>query len=532
MRQFALLFEQIDQTQSTNEKVARLSDYFSQASSADAAWALFFLSGHRLKRLITGRMLFEWCYEKIHLPPWLVDESYGSVGDTAETIALLLPHREENSVQNTLSLSEWMEQRILPLKELSADEMRTKIFSYWQELSTKEIFMLNKILTGSFRVGVSSLLTLKGLSEALHVSREILSQRVMGNWEPTSEFFDSLKVTDENNKYLNPYPFYLAYPVEGELDKLGPPEDWQAEWKWDGIRGQAVCRGGERALWSRGNELVSHQFPEIVEALKVIPEGTVLDGEILAYHDNHPLPFAELQKRLGRKNVSKSMMEKVPIVFMIYDILEHDNQDIRHLPLVDRRHLFEKYAQAHPKISISPTVQFADWQEILTHRLTATQRATEGLMLKRKDSPYGVGRKKGAWWKYKVDPMTIDAILMYAQGGSGIRANLFTDYTFGVWHGQEIIPIAKAYSGLDKEEIKELDRWIRQNTEEKFGPVRKVKPFYVFEIAFEGIQLSNRHKSGIALRFPRIARWRKDRQAQDSDTLEGIKKTFFEKENN
>lgn len=527
MRRFATLFEEIDQTQSTNEKVQHIKNYFLESSDADSAWALFFLSGHRLKRLITSRMLLEWSQRIITIPEWLLAESYASVGDTAETIALLLP-RKETGQQLDYSLAEWMEKLIKPLQFLSAAEQEKQILGFWNELSTKEIFILNKILTGSFRVGVSSLLTLKGLSLALDVPRETLSQRVMGTWTPTADFFEGLRSKGENHKYLNPYPFYLAYPFEDDLKSLGTPQEWIIEWKWDGIRGQAVVRDGTAALWSRGNELISHQFPELIEAFKTLPEGTVLDGEIVAYTEGQPLLFAELQKRLGRKNVSKEMIDKVPISFIVYDVLEYKGEDIRSWPLSRRRELFKELAFTSSKFVISEEVEGESWDKILQLRLTARERSTEGLMLKKRDSVYGVGRQKGSWWKYKVDPMTIDAVLLYAQAGSGRRANLFTDYTFGVWKDKELIPITKAYSGLDQSEIKELDNWIRKNTDEKFGPVRKVKAHYVFEIAFEGIQLSSRHKSGVALRFPRIARWRKDKPCEECDTLDIIKKTFLD----
>lgn len=526
MRKFVALFDHIDQTQSTNEKVLHIKNYFASCSDEDGAWALFFLCGRHLKRFISSRMLLIWSFELIHLPSWLIEESYASVGDTAETISLLLP-RKENEIKSELSLSEWMEKNIKSLQILSLEEKQEKIISFWKEFTTKEIFISNKILTGSFRMGVSYLLTLKALGQAINVSRESLSQRLMGNWQPTGEFFKSLKFFNANNKYLDPYPFYLAYSFEGDLRSLGLPSDWFIEWKWDGIRAQAVIREEGAALWSRGNELISCQFPELIEAFKTIPLGTVLDGEILAYMNDRPLPFSELQQRLGRRNVSKAMIEKIPIVFMAYDILEYGEVDLRNKPLNQRRTLLQNLTFAPHKIILSPQVLGLDWSEILDLRLQAREKGTEGLMLKKIDSYYGIGRQKGYWWKYKVEPWTIDAVLMYAQAGTGIRANLFTDYTFGVWKNNELIPIAKAYSGLNQDEIHELDRWIRKNTEEKFGPVRKVKAFHAFEIGFEGIQLSKRHKSEVALRFPRILRWRKDKPIQECDTLESIKKNFL-----
>ncbi|MCE2982962.1 MAG: ATP-dependent DNA ligase [Parachlamydia sp.] len=526
MEKFAKLFQDLEQTKSTKDKVQKMSLYFQTTPSKDAAWALFFLCGNRIKRLITGRMLFDWCMEALSIPSWLMLESYSAVGDTAETIALLLQSRSQNSPPSPLPLSDWMEKRILPLHGRPSDWMKETIFSFWDELDTKGIFLLNKILSGTLRIGVSQLLTIQALSHAFSISKEVLAQKLMGNWEPSALFFESLKESIELSGHLNPYPFYLASPLEGDLNELGETNEWSAEWKWDGIRAQGIQRGRKTAIWSRGNELITHQFPEIEQALARLPDGTVLDGEILAFQEGRPLPFGELQKRLGRKKVSSTMTKQVPIVFMIYDILENDGKDIRKLPFLERRALIEK-AFPIERIHISPTVSFSTWEELQQIKEEAKSNGAEGLVLKKKNSAYGVGRRRGSWWKYKIEPKTIDAILMYAQTGQGWRANLYTDYTFGVWHDQEIVPIAKAYSGLKQEEIDELDKWIRKNTVEKFGPVRRVKPEQVFEIAFEGIQASKRHKSGVAVRFPRIQRWRKDKPPEECDSLEGIKKSYF-----
>lgn len=527
MKNFAQLFDQLDQTQSTNEKVHFLEEYFKNSAPHDSIWALFFLSGHRLKRFVSSSLLMEWCMEITHIPNWLVEESYAAVGDTAETVALLLHGTFTPLQQFDVSLSSLMETIILPLVNQSKEEQKHTVINLWTQLNPKELFLFNKILTGSFRVGVSHLLTLKALSQAINIPREILSQRVMGNWSPSLEFYDSLKSVDQENKYLNPYPFYLASPLEDTLESLGDPHAWSAEWKWDGIRAQAIHRGQKTAIWSRGNELISEQFPELLESVAKLPEGTVLDGEILAFTNDLPLSFAHLQKRLGRKSPSKNIQKEVPIIFMIYDILEYEHQDLRKILLSERQELIKKIPEIDPRFKLSTPLLFVTWQEIYDMRLQAKDKLTEGIMLKRLDSIYGVGRQRGNWWKYKIDPMTIDTVLMYAQAGSGRRANLYTDYTFGIWQGSELIPIAKAYSGLNQTEINKLDHWIRRNTEEKFGPVRKVKAEQVFEIAFEGIQVSKRHKSGIALRFPRIARWRTDKPIEECDTLEQVKIEFL-----
>jgi DNA ligase-1 len=525
MKKFAELLKHLEQTKSTSEKVRLIKHYFKTTSASDASWALFFLTGNKLKRLITGRMLFNWCKEAVSLPDWLMIESYSAVGDVSEVIALLL-HNDKQTT-STLSLTQWIQEKILPLKDEIPEKIKKKIFEYWNELDTQEILVLNKILSGTLRIGVSHLLTIQGVSQALEISKEELSQRLMGNWIPSPEFFTQLNEKTDLQSHLNPYPFYLASPLDRPLENLGDIHEWEAEWKWDGIRAQCIHRNGQVAIWSRGNELITNQFPEIVEAMQLIREGTVLDGEILAFSNNKPLPFGELQKRLGRKKVTSVMLAQVPIVFMIYDLLEYQSKDWRQRPFTERRELFKQWVNIHPKIQISTLVSFQSWKELEEKKEQAKTNNTEGLILKRKNSLYGVGRKRGNWWKYKIDPKTIDAILMYAQTGQGWRANLYTDYTFGVWHEKELVPIAKAYSGLTQEEITELDHWIRKNTLEKFGPVRHVKIGQVFEIAFEGIQESKRHKSGIALRFPRIQRWRKDKPLEECDSLETIKREFF-----
>jgi DNA ligase 1 len=517
MKAFVNLFEKLDHTFSTKEKVDAIKQYFDQSDARESIWALFFLSGGRIKRFITSKMLSEWCMEALNIPDWLFSESYSATGDAAETIALLYGHNLEASKEE-ISLADWMEKKILPLRKLGKEQQKQQVIQWWSEIFQKECFLINKILTGGFRVGVSELLVLRGLSASKGVPRTVLAHHLSGEWSPTPEFFEEL--CSLNPSKDAPYPFFLASPIAGDLADLGPAEDWLAEWKWDGIRGQLIFRDGKITLWSRGMEIVTKQFPELTNM--TFPHSVVLDGEILAYKEGQPLSFGDLQIRLGRKKVSQEIMNQVPVTFMAYDILEKDGKDLRDLPFIERRRILDML-----NILTSPLLPFSSWDDIIKLRESAREGRTEGLMLKRKNSKYGVGRRRGDWWKYKVDPLTIDAVLIYAQPGSGWRANLYTDYTFGVWKQNELVPIVKAYSGLSQEEINRLDKWIRKNTLEKFGPVRKVKPEWVFEIAFEGIQISNRHKSGVALRFPRILRWREDKLSQEADQLEEIKKTFL-----
>ena len=524
MKRFAALYDTIDATTATSAKVAALVAYFRDASAGDAAWAAAFLLGRRPKRLVRAPDLRLWAAQAANISDWLFDECYAQVGDLAETIALLIPEGTQNDDE---SFAWWVEQRLLPLSSMEADVQRATLVDAWQRLHGTSRFLFNKLLTGSFRVGVSDGLVVRALSQLSGVAVEAVAHRLMGQWEPTAEWFSQLigaETTDAD--WSRPYPFFLAHPVEGDPASLGDVREWQAEWKWDGIRAQLVRRRGRTFLWSRGEELLAGRFPEIEAAAVWLPDGTVLDGELLAWRDGKPMPFTELQRRINRKTVGKKLLTDVPCHLLVYDCLEHNEIDVRNESLDERRaHAITALAQmpGGAPLGISPIIAATSWSELHDARSTSRDAIAEGLMLKRRASAYGVGRRVGDWWKWKVTPLTVDAVLVYAQAGHGRRAGLYTDYTFAVWDGDALVPFAKAYSGLTDAEIREVDRFVRQNTLEKFGPVRTVKPELVFELAFEGIQKSSRHKSGIAVRFPRIARRRADKLASEADTLDGVK---------
>ena len=529
MRAFSALYEKLDATTGTNAKVKALSEYFRAAAPKDAAWALYFLTGQRLKRFIPSARLREWTEEMTGVPDWLFQESYNAVGDTAEVCALLLDAVLESAPAADqlpdISLSQWMDERILPLVPLDEPSQKASVQKWWRALERAEIFILNKLLTGSFRVGVSQTLVARAIAEVSGLEVAEISHRLMGTWKAEADFYSRLIAPGEKSASLSrPYPFFLASPLEAETSSLGPASDWQAEWKWDGIRAQLIKRGGEIFLWSRGEELITERFPEIIQAALNLPEGCVLDGEVLAAKSGEILPFTALQKRIGRKTLSKAVLSATPAIFMIYDLLEESDADLRAEPLSSRRARLERLlASPSAVFRISPTVPFSDWSSLPSERAKSRELNVEGLMLKRLSSTYQSGRRRGDWWKWKVDPFTVDAVLIYAQAGSGRRANLYTDYTFAVWDGPLLVPVAKAYSGLTDEEIGQLDNWIRRHTKERFGPVRSVTPHHVFELAFEGINASPRHKSGVALRFPRIFRWRRDKKIEDADKLETLK---------
>ena len=530
MKQFTQLFQAIDATTSTNEKVKALQQYFQAEIPENAVWALHLLLGKTRKRLITSRVLREIFMQISDIPEWLFEESASHVGDTAETIALLLrdtpiePTGASGADSNT-PLRVWMEEVIPQVKALKDEEnaLSDLVIDWWANLEDSEIFVLNKVLTGAFRVGVSSKLVIKALSKEYSLTEAVISHRLMGSIETSADFYEALiNPDDTDTQPSQPYPFFLASPIDVAKFAAEDIANWQAEWKWDGIRAQVIHRAGQVFTWSRGEDLITHQFPEFETAARSLPEGTVLDGEIVCWQNNRPLDFNFLQKRLGRKKVTKKVMAENPVHFLAYDLLETDGQDIRTHPFQARKVALIKLIDAHPNeyLSYAHPLPFDSFDDLEKWRSRSREHSAEGLMLKALDSPYLVGRKRGYWWKYKVDPMTLDAVLIYAQAGTGKRANLFTDYTFALWKGDTLVPFTKAYSGLDNTEIEKLDRWIRRHTKEKFGPVRSLDPHHVFEIGFEGIAESKRHKSGIAVRFPRILRWRTDKPLEEADTLD------------
>lgn len=527
MRIFSELIEALDRTNKTNEKKDLIKDYFSVAGDIDKIWVLYLLSGGKLKKKFNTSQLRQWAIEYSKIPEWLFAESYNSVGDLAETISLILPERENGDER---SLTEWINY-IEGINKLNEESRKEKIIEAWKSLNRNEKFVFNKLISGGFRIGVSQKTVINALSELENIDTNIIAHRLMGSWHPEKITYEELLISKNiRDEISKPYPFFLAYPIEDKPESLGDENDWQAEWKWDGIRGQMINREGELFIWSRGEELITDKFPEFEKIKTFLPEGIVLDGEIMCYGNDGPLPFNLLQTRIGRKNVTQKIMKDAPVIFMIYDVPEFNGTDIRKKTLIERRKIIEDIRSALSDtglIKISEEIKFSGWEELRQIREKSRENLTEGIMLKRKDSPYRVGRKKGDWWKWKTDPMTIDAVMIYAQKGHGRRADLYTDYTFAVWDEKKLVTFTKAYSGLTDKEILEVDEFVKKNTLEKFGPVRTVKPELVFEIAFEGIASSARHKSGVALRFPRILRWRKDKKIEEADSLESLKKLLI-----
>ncbi len=521
MEAFTALFTAIDQTTKTNSKIKALVNYFALAKEDDKVHAVSILIGNKPKRPVKTAELKEWAAEIAQLPMWLFEESYYIVGDLAETIALILPpatHEKRLTLKETLQL-------LIRLTDLPPEEKKTIITDYWMSVPAEERLVFNKLITGNFRVGVSRQLVIKALAVYLEQEETAIAHKLMGKWDPHQETMKSMFSPGGHlDKNYLPYPFFLAYQLDVAPESLEDIQDWYVEKKLDGIRGQIIVRNGEIFVWSRGEDLLTDKFPEFAPLRSALPNGTVIDGEILPWKEGGPLPFQLMQTRIGRKTMSPKHLKEAPLVMVCFDVLEWEGQDLREKPLDERRAVLKTiltHARAD-SLLLSETMDFKAWAEVATFRKNARDFHCEGVMLKKRTSKYETGRRRGNWWKWKTDPMTVDGVLLYAQSGHGRRANLFTDYTFAVWDGDMLVPFAKAYSGLKDKEMVELDNWIKRNTLEKFGPVRSVKPEFVFEIAFEGINYSPRHKSGVALRFPRILRWRKDKAPHSANTKEDL----------
>ncbi|MCX7605952.1 MAG: ATP-dependent DNA ligase [Bacteroidia bacterium] len=521
MQHFLRLYRALDQTQSQNAKLAALCQYFAEADPHEAAWVVELLRGGHARRFVSPRKLRVWLAEYLSLPIELVEECYHQVGDLSETIALLLPNRHRSDGQLP-SLPFLTEEEFPRVSQASEEDQRAWLLTYWEKLSFWEAFLFHKLLLGAMRVGVAEGLVIRALAETFQLSEAHISHKLTSAGKPSAFFYEHLRSGIEES--LEPYPFFLAYPVE-ELgaqfvDKLGAPSDYVVEWKWDGVRVQVVCRGGRVALWSRGGVCISESFPDLQARFQLLPPGTVVDGELLIAREGRIFSFAALQRRLLRKRITPSLLQELPATIFVYDILEWEGQDLRTLPLMYRRALLEEVAKRFPFLELSARLSVESWEEVERCRADPPLGA-EGVMLKRKDSPYLTGRRRGYWWKYKRVPFSVDAVLVYAQRGHGRRSGWFTDLTFALWNEKgELVTFAKAYSGLTDAEMQELTRWVRSHGVEKVGPVVKVPPVWVFEIGFEGIQPSNRHKCGYAVRFPRILRWRRDKPPQEADTVQ------------
>lgn len=542
MKRFAALYRELDASTSSRDKQTALQRYLREAPAEDAAWAVYFLAGGKPRQIVPTALLRTMAREAAGLPEWLFEESYQAVGDLAETVALLLP---PGTAPVERGLADWLLHHLLPLRGQPPEAQAAALHTLWQQLPDDQRFICIKLMTGGFRVGVSRLQVTQALAVVAGVSTQRVAQRLMGythiGAKPTAAAYAALvaqESADETNRKTSgqPYPFFLAHPLNESLERfdelLGSPADWQVEWKWDGIRAQLVRRAGQTWLWSRGEELVTDRFPELSALGDALPDGTVIDGEIVVWRDAQPQPFAELQRRIGRKTLGAKLLREVPVALLAYDLLETEGNGLREQPQHERRERLDALVALmnHPQLIASPVLQGSSWADLARQREAAREMGTEGFMLKQHSALYGVGRTRsvGTWWKWKIDPLSVDAVLIYAQRGHGRRASLYSDYTFAVWNappgteGRQLVPFAKAYSGLTDAEMAKVDAIIRKTTVESFGPVRSVRPTLVFELGFEGIARSTRHKSGIAVRFPRMLRWREDKPVEEADTLQTL----------
>lgn len=529
MKLFVELFHWLDQANDASQKREALIWYFSKASNTDRLWTIGLLSNKRPKRIITTATLKKWATEITNIPSWLFEESQHVAGDLVETISLLLPLPENEHKE---SLSHWIDY-IISLQNLAEEEKKEKIVAAWQCLLSTERLLFNKLLVGGFRVGISQKLMIEALAQYTGIKENLIAHRLTTSWTPYSTTFEELILTESpSENSSSPYPFHLAFSLEAEIQNLGAVSDWSAERKWDGIRGQIIVRQDELFVWSRSEELLTDKLPEYHPLAQLLPNGTVIDGEILPFKDGQLLGYNELHTRLGRKSITKKVIEKTPIIFMAFDLLEWQGEDIRVRPFRERRHLLKQMLSQYPAqdiLALSEDIPFDTWEQLVEERALSRKYRSKGLMLKRWNSPYASGCQKGDWWKWEVDPLTIDAVVIYTQRGNEGGTNLYSNFTMGVWEGDLLIPFTKA-SGLGEKEISEITAWVGRNTLERFGPVRSVEPIHVFEIAFDGIRSSSRHKSGVVLRSPRIIRWRKDKSAREANTLNDLK-AFLESYN-
>jgi DNA ligase-1 len=524
MQGFSELFHDLDGMTKTGDRIGRMIDYFKSVDPEDAGWAGWFLAGNRIKGAVRTGDLRVLASAKSGWPLWLIEESYERVGDLAETLSLLIVGNPE---AKPLSLAEVVVQMLLPLVSADGVEKAERVRQAWEHLRPMDLLPFHKLLTGGFRVGVSKGNLCKALAEVGGVQPAVIAQRMSGEWDPrTRPFSEIIGEPGNQGSTCLPFPFCLASPLQVEPSDIGQADQWWAEWKWDGIRCQLLRAESGGMIWTRGDESAGESFPELLDLCPHLPRGTILDGEILAWGAEGLRSFSRLQKRLGRKVPGPSLFKKEPVRFMAYDLLRLGGEDLRDFPFVERRKKLEEVIRALPDgfpIGLSARVEGESWEELAWMREESRDRGVEGLMLKRVNSVYSSGRVKGDWYKWKVDPFVADMVVVGAQMGHGKRSNLYSDYTLAVLDARgELVTVAKAYSGLSDEELKEVDRFVRKNITGKFGPVRSVKPEIVFEVAFEGARASGRHKSGVALRFPRIQSWRKDKTPAEVDTLETL----------
>ena len=533
MRNFATLFKELDETAQADLKIEALINYFKKVPPEDLAWTVSLLLGRKIKQVISVKRLRKWSVELTQIPDWLLAECLNNVGDLAETISLILPF-EGNS--ENIPLHVWIEQCIFPLKDQQEEIQKEKIVSFWHQLNSVERFLFNKLVTGSFHVDIPPKLIIKALSSFCSLNEKYISQRLIGNWVPTAGFFNFLCTSNVSDTMANiPYPFNPVVQLDLKVEDLGNINQWLFEWKWNGIRSQIIKRENKVFIWSHDEDLLNDSFPELYELGSILPDGTVIEGIIIPIRDNILLPSAELKKRIAKRYPVKKILSDIPVSFVAFDLLEFDKEDIRNKSLNQRRNLLKEILNdiTDKRIILSGVVECNSWKDLKIARSEAGKKSVDGLMLKRLYSPYSIGSETIVsamqsgilttnWYKWKNDPLTINAILLYARLEQGSTSPLFKEYTFALWHDGKLIPFAKTSSGLTDEEIIQVDSFIRKNTLGKFGPVRTVKPELVFKLEFDGIQKSSRNKSGIVVLSPHITRWHHYKKIEEAGSLNSL----------
>jgi len=525
MKAFAKLISNLEQTSKEAFKVTALAQYFSNATDEDKLWTLALFTGTRPKRVVDIKALKEFAEQVYTEGEWLFEASHQIVGDMAETIAYFLPKAKRNGNH---TLSEWISM-IRTIFNAERIDQRDAITKAWDTLRPEERFIFNKLITGGFRIDVSLKLLSKALAIVTGKDENLLAHKLNSDWHPDEVSFETLIFTENPEaEKSKPYPFHLAHTLESTVAELGDISNWQVERKWDGIRVQVIVRGNKISIWSRKGDILSSKVPELKPLAESMEDGTVLDGELICFKNGKILPINNLRTRFGRRNNSKKQFEESPCVFMAYDILEFKGEDIRNKDLAERRKKLEKvilqYYDEHKIILLSDIINNDNWESINSEREKSREHQVTGLVLKNKKSIYGSSRVEGDWWKWPVDPLFIDAILLYAQAGEGGSSKMYREYSFALWHGEDLVTFAKAKSGLEDKELKELTSFVKKNTKEKFGPVRSVAAVQIFRLAFDSITASKRHKSGILLKNPRLIEWLRDKNIEDGNNLDDLKK--------
>jgi len=536
MKAFADLWATLEGQLSEARSAQILARYLQQTSAEDAAWAIYLLCGKKPKKLLSARELVEYFLQTSGTPGWLFWESDDVVGDVNETIALLndtfmdetasQQNRNENSHPQQNSLAFWMENQLNTLAEVAQSQRPAFLGNCWQKLGYREAFIINRILTGTWK----SNLPLKTIAQALSIvsgqEPMTLMHRLKADWLPNKVFYAKLIAEDQPTfQTEQKFSFGEFKPLEeSSIESLGAVEDWWLAWQWEGLRVQCIRRADDCFLWSQNGELVTDRFPELHEMAQKLPEGTILEGVIVACSGQAPLPLADLQPRLGGKSVNRKMMESCPVAFVATDLQLLANEDMRNLPAQQRKTRLAQLANdiGFPLVHF-PRIEIDQWAHARKLLQEARQHHAEGLSLQRLNSPYPIQNQQADWWSWKVQPHTINAILLYAKMEmAGRSQKQTTEYTFAVWHEDQLVPVARTGIGLPPEEAELLDGWIRANTYERFGPVRSVEPFHVYEIAFDGITPSKRHKCGFVLREPRIINPRPHTPIEEASRLEDL----------